>query len=85
MVGHDDEFVEKEFAFVAIMAEGFDQEIGCCVPAEDGLTVSGDGSDEEDAVGIHPAMFVRLGSLVCERCHNRWQSTPKRYTGLMAG
>jgi len=81
MIGHDDEFVEKEFVFVSIMHERFHQEIGCCVPSEDGLTVSGDGGDEEDTVGIHPAMFVGWVSLVCERCHNSRESIPKRYTG----
>ncbi len=53
VVGHDHEFVEKEFLLIAIIRQGVDQESRGCVTAKDRKALSGDGSDEEDAVGVH--------------------------------
>jgi hypothetical protein len=64
VIGHDHEFVEKEFALIPIMRERFDQEAGRCLAPENGLAMSRNRSDEEDAVGVHFEMFVRTG----ERC-----------------
>ena len=64
VIGHDDEFVEKEFSLIAIMGESFDQEMGRCLASEDWAALGGDGRNEEDAVGVHSAMVVPMG----ERC-----------------
>ena len=64
VIGHDDEFVEKEFSLIAIMRESFDQKTGCCLASEDWAALGGDGRNEEDAVGVHSAMVVPMG----ERC-----------------
>jgi len=63
VIGHDDEFVEKEFSFVAIMRESFDQEVSGCLPAEDWTALGGDGGDEEDAVGVHFEMVEGMVAL----------------------
>ena len=61
VIGHDHEFVEKEFPLIAIMRESFDQEMGRCLASEDWLAMGGDGRNEEDAVGVHSAMVVPMG------------------------
>ncbi len=43
------------------MRESFDQEAGRCLPPENGLAMSRNSSDEEDAFGVHFEMFVRMG------------------------
>jgi hypothetical protein len=64
VIGHDDEFVEKESVLIPTMREGVDQEMGCCLASEDWAALGGDGRDKEDAVGVHSAMVVPMG----ERC-----------------
>ncbi len=60
MIGHDDEFVEKEFSLVAIMRESFDQKPGHRVAPENRLAMSRNSSDKEDAVGVHSEMLARM-------------------------
>ena len=70
VVRHDHKFVEKKFLFVAIVRESFDQK-GCgCVFLEDGESLSGDGRDEECAIGVHAAIVVGSKGIVGEGCHN---------------
>jgi len=59
MIGHDYEFVKEEFVFVAIMRQGFNEEIGGRFAAEDRLALRRDGGDKEDAIGIHSCMLAR--------------------------
>ena len=81
VIGHDHEFMQKEFPFVAIMRERFDQELGSCLLPKDWKALGGNGSDEEYAVGVHLAMVAGWERVVCERCHNLRRGIPKRYTG----
>src|SRR5208282_2642396 len=64
VIGHDDKFVQPIFLLVAIVSESFDQKVGGRLAPEDRLTVSGDGGDEEGAVGVHSEMVAGMG----ERC-----------------
>jgi hypothetical protein len=64
VIGHDHEFVEKEFPLIAITRESFDQKTGCCFPPKDRLAIRSHSCDKEDAVGVHVEMVVRM----CERC-----------------
>ena len=61
VIGHDHEFMEKEFSLIPVMRERFDQEEGRCFPPEDGPAMSRNGRDKEDTVGVHFEMFVRMG------------------------
>ena len=65
VVKHDDEFVEKIFLGVAIMEEGFDEEIGGWRMTEERTTIRGDGRDEESAVvhGLDGYAWKRCGSV----------------------
>jgi hypothetical protein len=42
------------------MREDFDQEVGRGFPPEDWVALGGDGGDEEDPVGVHFAMVIRM-------------------------
>lgn len=78
VIGHDDEFVEQEFACVAIVREGFDQEMRGCLASKDGKALDRDGGDEEDAVGFHFTIVEEGKSVVHGRCHKCWASIPNR-------
>ena len=64
VIGHDHEFMQKVFPFIAIVRQGIDQRTGDGVAPEIGLTMSRNSCDKEDAVGVHFEMVVRMG----ERC-----------------
>lgn len=81
MIGHDDEFVEKEFSLIAIMRESFNQKPGRCLASKDRLTMSSNGRDKEDPIRIHFEMIVGTVGPVCARCHNSQRGISKRYTG----
>jgi|HubBroStandDraft_4_1064222.scaffolds.fasta_scaffold168278_3 hypothetical protein len=61
VIGHDHEFVQQIFSLVAIVSEGFDQEIGRGFAPEDRLAVSRDAGDEEDAVEGPFEIVVKTG------------------------
>ncbi len=46
VVGHDDEGVETVVAFVAVMLEGFEEELGCAVDLKEAASVVSDACDE---------------------------------------
>ena len=50
MVGHDDEAVELEATFAAIVLEGFEEELGVGGLLEESSSVPGLGADEEGSV-----------------------------------
>jgi hypothetical protein len=53
MVRHDDELVKKNFLFVTIMEENFQQELGSKFVAEEGTALPGNGGDEKRSLEIH--------------------------------
>ena len=61
VVGHDHEFVEQKFSFVAIVRQRFDHKVSRCLPAKDWTALGGDGRDEEDAIGVQFAIVVEVG------------------------
>jgi len=61
MIGHDDEFVKKEFALLPIMRESFHQKPSHRLAAENWLAICSDGCDKEYAVRVHQQMIVPMG------------------------
>jgi hypothetical protein len=61
VIGHDHEFVEKEFSLIPIMRKSFDQKPGHCVAPENRLAIRSYGCDKEDAVGVHVEMVGPMG------------------------
>ena len=49
VVGHDDEGVYEVVAFVAIVLEGFEEELGVGFALKEASAVVGDAGDEESA------------------------------------
>ena len=87
MIGHDDEFVEKEFSLIAIMGESFDQEMGRCLASEDWAAlgaVTGICNKKMRSESI-PRWSCRWASAVCEkRSTNRGEEFQNGTQGLKA-
>jgi len=82
VIGHDDEFMEEIFSFVAIVSKRVEQKICCRHAPEDWLTLCGDRRDKENAVGIHFLnAAARRDVRVCEIGHTPRLRVPKRNTG----
>jgi len=63
VIGHNDEFVKKEFALIAIVRQGVDQKFGICLTAEDRDPLRSYGRDEKHAFGVHLAIFASFEEL----------------------
>jgi len=63
VIAHDNEFMQQIFSFVAIMRERVDQKVGVLSAPEDWPTLSGNGGDEEYAIGIHSGMLANVEGL----------------------
>jgi hypothetical protein len=72
VVGHDDEGVELVVAFVAVMLESVEEELGCGSDLEESFAVISLGADEEGAVACCSG---RDG-------HGVWPSVPQRLKPL---
>jgi len=59
VVGHDNELVEEIFLLFAIVHKGVDQKSCSCFTGGRLETLGGDGSDKEDAVGVHSVIVGR--------------------------
>ncbi len=73
VVGHDDERVEAVVALVAVVLEGFEEELGGLVDLEEVAAVPGLGAEEEGAVA------GEAGGLA-----HAWPSVPQRLKPLYA-
>ena len=69
MIGHDDEFVKKIFPVIAIVSQGIDQKPGDGVAPENGLAMSRNSSDKEDAVGVQ-GLSMRNVTICSEQSQN---------------
>jgi hypothetical protein len=63
VIGHDHEFMQKVFPFIAIVRQGIDQKTGDGVAPENWLAMSRNRSDKEYPVGVHFEMVVGMVEL----------------------
>ena len=64
VVGHDHEFVEQELSLTSIMEQDVYEQIGGGIGLEDGVSLGGDGGDEERSIHEEQGS-VCVGETLC--------------------